>query len=50
MALPILEMRVGRSIEELVDTSTAAGKAFLDLPGVFTTFDADLCRERQLEN
>ena len=32
-----------------VDTGTAAGKAFLDMLGVFAEFETALRRERQLE-
>jgi len=32
-----------------VDTATAAGKAFLDMLGVFAEFETNLRRERQLE-
>jgi DNA invertase Pin-like site-specific DNA recombinase len=32
-----------------LDTSTAAGKAFLDMLGVFAEFETNLRRERQLE-
>ena len=32
-----------------VDTGTAAGKAFLDMLGVFAEFETNLRRERQLE-
>jgi DNA invertase Pin-like site-specific DNA recombinase len=32
-----------------VDTRTAAGKAFLDMLGVFAEFETNLRRERQLE-
>ena len=35
--------------EQPVDTSTAAGKMFLDLLGVFAEFETALRRERQLE-
>jgi hypothetical protein len=35
--------------EQPVDTSTAAGKAFLDMLGVFAEFETNLPRERQLE-
>jgi DNA invertase Pin-like site-specific DNA recombinase len=38
-----------RAIEQPVDTSTAAGKAFLDMLGVFAEFETNLRRERQLE-
>jgi DNA invertase Pin-like site-specific DNA recombinase len=32
-----------------IDTSTAAGKAFLDMLGVFAEFETNLRKERQLE-
>ena len=32
-----------------MDTGTAAGKAFLDMLGVFAEFETNLHRERQLE-
>ena len=35
--------------EQPIDTSTAAGKAFLDMLGVFAKFETDLRRERQME-
>lgn len=35
--------------EQPVDTSTAAGKAFLDMLGVFAEFETNLRRERQME-
>lgn len=35
--------------EQPVDTRTAAGKAFLDMLGVFAEFETNLRRERQLE-
>jgi DNA invertase Pin-like site-specific DNA recombinase len=35
--------------EQPVDTSTAAGKAFLDMLGVFAEFETNLRRERQAE-
>jgi DNA invertase Pin-like site-specific DNA recombinase len=35
--------------EQPIDTSTAAGKAFLDMLGVFAEFETNLRRERQLE-
>ena len=38
-----------RCSEQPVDTSTAAGKAFLDMLGVFAEFETSLRRERQLE-
>lgn len=38
-----------RATEQPVDTSTAAGKAFLDMLGVFAEFEINLRRERQLE-
>ena len=38
-----------RATEQPVDTSTAAGKAFLDMLGVFAEFETNLRRERQME-
>ncbi len=38
-----------RAIEQPVNTATAAGKAFLDMLGVFAEFETNLRRERQLE-
>ncbi|RYB07117.1 recombinase family protein [Lichenibacterium ramalinae] len=38
-----------RAIEQPVDTGTAAGKAFLDMLGVFAEFETNLRKERQLE-
>ena len=38
-----------QAIEQPVDTSTAAGKAFLDMLGVFAEFETNLRRERQME-
>ncbi|MBJ7542246.1 recombinase family protein [Rhodomicrobium udaipurense] len=38
-----------RATEQPIDTSTAAGKAFLDMLGVFAEFETNLRRERQLE-
>ena len=35
--------------EQPVDTSTAAGKAFLDMLGVFAEFETNLRKERQAE-
>lgn len=35
--------------EQPVDTGTAAGKAFLDMLGVFAEFETNLRRERQME-
>ncbi len=32
-----------------IDTTTAAGKAFLDMLGVFAEFETNLRRERQME-
>ena len=47
------ELRAGgvalRCTEQPVDTGTAAGKAFLDMLGVFAEFETALRRERQLE-
>ena len=38
-----------RALEQPIDTSTAAGKCFLDMLGVFAEFDTNLRREHQLE-
>ena len=38
-----------KAIEQPVDTSTAAGKAFLQMLGVFAEFETALRRERQME-
>jgi DNA invertase Pin-like site-specific DNA recombinase len=38
-----------RATGQPVDTGTAAGKAFLDMLGVFAEFETNLRRERQLE-
>jgi len=38
-----------RATEQSVDTGTTAGKAFLDMLGVFAEFETNLRRERQLE-
>lgn len=38
-----------RCVDQPVDTSTAAGKAFLGMLGVFAEFETNLRRERQLE-
>jgi DNA invertase Pin-like site-specific DNA recombinase len=38
-----------RATEQPVDTGTAAGKAFLDMLGVFAEFETNLRHERQLE-
>lgn len=35
--------------EQPIDTSTAAGKVFLDMLGVFAEFETNLRKERQLE-
>jgi DNA invertase Pin-like site-specific DNA recombinase len=49
----VRELRVkGASLkatEQPIDTSTAAGKAFLDMLGVFAEFETNLRRERQIE-
>jgi DNA invertase Pin-like site-specific DNA recombinase len=36
-------------MEQPIDTSTAAGKCFLDMLGVFAEFETNLRRERQTE-
>lgn len=38
-----------RATEQPIDTTTAAGKAFLDMLGVFAEFETNLRRERQAE-
>jgi DNA invertase Pin-like site-specific DNA recombinase len=38
-----------KATEQPIDTSTAAGKAFLDILGVSSEFATNLRRERQLE-
>jgi DNA invertase Pin-like site-specific DNA recombinase len=38
-----------KASEQPIDTSTAAGKAFLDMLGVFAEFETNLRKERQLE-
>jgi DNA invertase Pin-like site-specific DNA recombinase len=38
-----------KATEQPIDTSTAAGKCFLDVLGVFAEFETNLRRERQLE-
>src|SRR6202021_3442694 len=38
-----------KDTEQPIDTSTAAGKAFLDMLGVFAEFETNLRRERQME-
>ncbi|WP_207485441.1 recombinase family protein [Arenibaculum pallidiluteum] len=38
-----------KATDQAIDTSTAAGKAFLDMLGVFAEFETSLRRERQME-
>jgi DNA invertase Pin-like site-specific DNA recombinase len=38
-----------KAAEQPVDTASAAGKAFLDMLGVFAEFETNLRRERQME-
>jgi len=38
-----------RATEQPIDTGSAAGKAFLEMLGVFAEFETNLRRERQLE-
>lgn len=38
-----------RATEQPIDTGSAAGKAFLDMLGVFSEFETNLRRERQME-
>ena len=38
-----------KATDQPIDTSTAAGKAFFDMLGVFAEFETNLRRERQME-
>jgi DNA invertase Pin-like site-specific DNA recombinase len=38
-----------KATEQPIDTSTAAGKCFLDMLGVFAEFETNMRKERQLE-
>ena len=38
-----------KASEQPIDTSSAAGRAFLDMLGVFAEFETNLRRERQME-
>ena len=38
-----------RTIDHAIDTSNAAGKAFLQMMGVFAEFETNIRRERQME-
>ncbi|MBF0391484.1 MAG: recombinase family protein [Alphaproteobacteria bacterium] len=38
-----------KATEQPIDTATSAGKAFLDMLGVFAEFETNLRRERQME-
>ena len=38
-----------KAVDQPIDTTTAAGKAFLDMLGVFAEFETNLRKERQLE-
>ena len=38
-----------KATEQPIDTRSAAGKAFLDMLGIFAEFETNLRRERQLE-
>lgn len=38
-----------QATEQPIDTTTATGKAFLDMLGVFAEFETNLHRERQME-
>ena len=38
-----------KAIEQPIDTSTAAGRAFLQMLGVFAEFETAIRRERQME-
>ena len=46
MGLPIRKGAHLAATEQPVDTSTAAGKAFFDMLGVFAEFETNLRRER----
>ncbi|WP_299806068.1 recombinase family protein [Tardiphaga sp.] len=39
-----------KATEQQIDTGTAAGKAFLDMLGVFAEFETNLRKERQMES
>jgi DNA invertase Pin-like site-specific DNA recombinase len=39
-----------KATEQPIDTSTAAGKCFLDMLGVFAEFETNLRKERQMED
>jgi hypothetical protein len=47
--LPMMSSNGPAGTEQPVDTSTAAGKAFFDMLGVFAEFETNLRRERQAE-
>lgn len=53
MDLALRELRAKKvalvATEQPIDTSTAAGKAFLDMLGVFAEFETNLRHERQME-
>jgi len=38
------------ALEQPIDTSTSAGKAFLDILGVFAEFESNLRKDRQMES
>ncbi|QDL90842.1 recombinase family protein [Paroceanicella profunda] len=38
-----------KALDQPIDTGTAAGKAFLDMLGVFAEFETNLRKERQME-
>jgi DNA invertase Pin-like site-specific DNA recombinase len=38
-----------KATEQPIDTGTAAGKRFFDMPGVFAEFEMSLRRARQLD-
>jgi DNA invertase Pin-like site-specific DNA recombinase len=44
-----VEPSILKASEQPIDTSTAAGKCFLDMLGVFAEFETNLSREHQLE-
>jgi DNA invertase Pin-like site-specific DNA recombinase len=50
IVIRLKEKRVAlKATEQPIDTSTAAGKAYLDMLGVFAEFETNLRHERQME-
>ena len=46
---PLLSLAELKATEQPIDTTTAAGKCFLDMLGVFAEFETNLRKERQAE-